>query len=251
MDAPRDSLIRANFAERAAVADGRTMTGYPIVFDKWTTIDSYEGRFKERIAPQAVKRTLANNGDQIKVLFNHGMDPQIGDKPLGKPTVMTTDARGLYVEVPFSDTSYNNDLLALMRDGAIDGQSFRFSVVEEDWAKQDTPMPERTITELKLYEFGPVTFPAYQSTTVGIRSRDDFVAWQGLDDEQRNAIAQIMGLRTLTDGLAEGTPSTWPAPQHSPGSPNRHSGLTIIQRRANVAADLLRSATNGRSNHQT
>ncbi len=226
------------------------MTGYPIVFDRWTTIDSWEGSFKERIAPGAVNQTLKVARNQVKVLFNHGMDPSIGDKPLGKPTVMEPDTRGLYVEVPLSDTSYNNDLLALMSDGAIDGQSFRFSVVKEDWAKTDTKMPERTITELRLYEFGPVTFPAYQSTTVGIRSRDLFADWMGLDDDRKMTIAQIMGvdLRTLDHEAAVGTSASGAA-LHDDDSEQQgaHSGVPIIRRRALVAAQLLRSHTDARS----
>lgn len=239
--APVDSLIRAN---PAPAIDGRTLTGYPIVFDNWTTINSWEGTFKERIAPTALERTLRNNGKNVKVLFNHGMDPSIGDKPLGKPAVMQTDQKGLYVEVPLSDTSYNDDLLALMRDGAIDGQSFRFSVVKEDWQKTDTKMPERTITELKLYEFGPVTFPAYQATTVGIRSREDFTQWLGLDDERRTKIAHIMG-RTLSDELAYGTPSDRLATEATPDPQGAHSGVLILRRRAQNVAEPLRRLLNG------
>ena len=49
--------------------------------------------------------------------------------------------------------------------------SFRFEVMDEEWNDDKT---ERTIKELKLYEYGPVTFPAYQATTVGIRSLADY-----------------------------------------------------------------------------
>lgn len=243
--APTDSLIRANTT--TTEVEGRTMTGYPIVFDRWTTIDSWEGKFKERIAPTALNQTLKTNAKNVKVLFNHGMDPSIGDKPLGKPSVMQVDERGLYAEVVLSETSYNDDLLALMRDGAIDGQSFRFSVVKEDWAKTDTKLPERTITELRLYEFGPVTFPAYQATTIGIRSRDTFAEWQGLDEERRTQVAKIMGvdLRTLTFGAAEGTPDARAAQQATPEPVGAHSGVTIIRRRAQVAAEPLRRFISG------
>ena len=43
----------------SAEGDGNTLVGYPIVFNDWTTIDNgYEGRFREQIAPSALKRRL-------------------------------------------------------------------------------------------------------------------------------------------------------------------------------------------------
>jgi phage head maturation protease len=37
-----------------------------------------------------------------------------------------------------------------------------------------TGLPERTITEAKVMEFGPVTFPAYEGATAGVRSLTDW-----------------------------------------------------------------------------
>lgn len=189
--APRDDLIRmielpvAQLELRAAAAGEEgilgTLTGYAAVFNSPTVIDSWEGKFVETIAPGAFARTLKNNGDRVKVLFNHGFDPSIGDKPLGKPAVMREDRRGLYVEVPLDDTSYNRDLVVSLRSEALDGQSFRFSVLRDEWVEVDpesADLPERTLLELKLYEFGPVTFPAYEATTAGVRAREAYLAWR-------------------------------------------------------------------------
>jgi len=162
--------------------DGRigTLFGYAALFDTETVIDSWEGRFVERIAKGAFARTLEQRGDKVKVLFNHGFDPSVGDKPLGKPEVMREDKRGLWVEVPIDDTSYGRDIVASLRSGALDGQSFRFSVKAEKWddPKDSKALPVRTIREVELFEFGPVTFPAYEATSAGVRSRDSYAAWR-------------------------------------------------------------------------
>ena len=180
----REDLFRMTPLARASLRtadDGNTLVGYPIVFNEWTEISGWEGNFLERVAPGALDKTLRERADRVKVLFNHGFDPQIGDKPLGKPAVMDTRDEGLWTETPFSDTSFNADLKALIADGAIDGMSFRFSVTREDLHDPDEAsdhnpamLEERTIRELKLFEFGPVTFPAYEATTAGVRTRDAY-----------------------------------------------------------------------------
>lgn len=187
---PRADLFRmvglaageVTFRAADTPTDGRigTLVGYAALFNTDTIIDSWEGRFVERIAPKAFARTLEQRGDKVKVLFNHGFDPSIGDKPLGKPEVMREDSKGLWVEVPLDDTSYNRDLVASLRSGALDGQSFRFSVKAEKWDEPEDAkaIPVRTIREVELYEFGPVTFPAYEATTAGVRSRDAYTAWR-------------------------------------------------------------------------
>jgi hypothetical protein len=189
MEHPREDLIRMTVIEAAELrdtsGDGNTLVGYPIVFNRWTEISGWEGNFLERIDPAAVKKTLQERSDQVKVLFNHGFDPQIGDKPLGKPALIEGRDYGLWTETPLADTSYNKDLKELLRVGAIDGMSFRFTVMRENWDDEPKPstdnpkgLPERTIQELRLYEYGPVTFPAYEATTAGIRAREAFQVWR-------------------------------------------------------------------------
>jgi HK97 family phage prohead protease len=192
-DFHRDDLIRmvnlpTSEVEFRASDNGAlgVLEGYAAVFNEDTLIDSWEGRFVERLAPGAFRKTLKDRGDQIKVLFNHGFDPQIGDKPLGKPSSMVEDVRGLRVEVPLDDTSYNRDLVASLRSGALDGMSFRFSVVREDIDESDA-LPIRTLREVKLYEFGPVTFPAYEATTAGVRARDAYTAWRTSKISERDS----------------------------------------------------------------
>ena len=184
--APRDDLFRmvslpATELRVDAASDGTigTLVGYAAVFNSDTIIDSWEGKFVERIAPGAFAKTLVERGTRVKSLFNHGFDPMIGDKPLGKPSVMDERRVGLWTETPLDDTSYNRDLIASLRSGALDGMSFRFSVMDERWEEaEDGKLPVRTLLAVRLYEFGPVTFPAYEATTAGVRSRSAYEAWR-------------------------------------------------------------------------
>lgn len=146
-------------------------------FDAWYEISSYwEGSFMERTAKGAFTKTIKERRDAIKVLFDHGYDPSIGNKVLGPIRSLEEKSSGPAGEVDLFDTSYNRDLLPGLQSGVY-GSSFRFSVTKETWdddpgASEHNPkgLPERTIQEVKLFEFGPVTFPASEAATSGMRS---------------------------------------------------------------------------------
>lgn len=184
---PRENVFRAAYLPGAAsvldrAADGgpeRILTGHFAVFNKWTEINSmFEGQFMERIAPGTFKKTFQESSG-IRVLFQHGRDPQIGDKPLGTIESLSEDSKGAAYEVNMLDTSYNRDLIPGLAAGVY-GASFRFRVLREDLvmepdASESNPkaLPERTIREAAVSEFGPVTFPAYPDATAGLRSITD------------------------------------------------------------------------------
>lgn len=171
---PRPTLVRA---------DGATMPTMNVdfsVFGTWYEIDSwFEGQFLERTMAGSFKKTIRENGSNVKVLFDHGMDYQIGNKVLGPIESLKEEASGPHAEVPLLDTTYNRDLLPGLEAGLY-GSSFRFRVIKEQW--NDEPgtsdynpkgLPERSILEVKLMEFGPVTFPANPDSTAGVRALTD------------------------------------------------------------------------------
>jgi HK97 family phage prohead protease len=177
----QDGLVREFAEARLEVRASQgmkmpTLFGYIIRFDEPTEIDSWEGRFIERIAPGAAKKTLKDNGDAIKILFDHGHDPNIGSKPLAKPQ-WEEDEEGVRYEGELFDCDYCRELVPGLEAGQY-GASFKFRVIKESFDEEPEPsdenpegLPERTIEELKLYEGGPVVFPAYVGASAGVRSR--------------------------------------------------------------------------------
>lgn len=156
------------------------LTGRFSVFDTWYEIDSlWEGTFLERTAAGAFTETIRDDLPNMRVLFDHGFDPQIGNKVLGPIRSLVEDKKGPAYEVPLFDTSYNRDLEPGLRAGQY-GASFRFRVQEENWVDEPKVskynpkgIPERTIVRAKVMEFGPVTFPANPAATAGMRSLTD------------------------------------------------------------------------------
>ena len=183
--APRANLFRALWAPpelRETGADGPVLHGHFAVWDQWAEIDSaVEGRFLERLHPRSMDRTFMENRASMKVLFQHGKDPQIGSKPLGPIRKLRAEPGGAYYEVGLLPTQYNAELLPGLQAGLY-GASFRFSLpaggdrwVQRPGKSVHNPegLPERTLTDIDLFEFGPVTWPAYAKATAKIRSVTD------------------------------------------------------------------------------
>jgi HK97 family phage prohead protease len=163
-----------------------TLFGHFAVFNEWTEIDSmFEGHFLERIAPGAFKKTFREQ--QQKVLFQHGQDPYLGDKILGQPETLAEDEIGAAYEVPLF-RGLPELLMDGLRAGAY-GSSFRFRMMREEFDQEPDEsdhnprgLPERTLKEVQVPEFGPVSFPAYASATAGVRAIDTSANGNGAED---------------------------------------------------------------------
>jgi len=132
-DAPKDNLVRHVEFRADPSEDGLTLEGYAAVFNEYTEIDSWEGSFRERIAPGAFKKTLSERTPILQ--FDHGTHPLIGSLPLGVFTSIKEDDHGLRVKARLSDNWLVEPIRDAIRDGAITGMSFRFRVIRDQWTK--------------------------------------------------------------------------------------------------------------------
>lgn len=207
-DAPKALLTRAVTFETRASDDGFTLEGYGAVFNSPTEINSWEGNFEERIAPGAFAKTLQERKPVVQ--FDHGHDIATGSVPIAAIEEISEDERGLFVRARMFDNPRVEPIRQAIAGGAIDGMSFRFRVVREEW--DDTGvLPVRTIKELDLFELGPVVFPAYESTSVGVRS-----LLADLDDSQRARLLTDLGVDAARSGTSAPTPDA--APEGTSGS---------------------------------
>lgn len=192
MKAPLNNVCRyAPFEMRAeSDEDGLTLEGYAAVFDSPTRIDSWEGNFDEVIERGAFAKTI---GERMPVMqFDHGRDVATGSVPIGAIESIREDDTGLFVRARLHDNARVEPIRQAIASGAIDGMSFRFRVNRESWADKDQPIPTRTIREVDLFEVGPVVFPAYASTSVGVRS-----LLADLDTDERTQL-----VREIADEIA-------------------------------------------------
>lgn len=201
-----------------AAADGGmgTLYGHFSTFDTWYEVSSmWEGDFLERVVPGAFAQTIADDRDGMRVLFDHGFDPQLGNKVLGPIRALAEDATGAAYEVPLFDTSYNRDLMPGLKAGVY-GASMRMRVQADSWDDEPVAsgynpkaLPERSITRAKVMEFGPVTFPASPTASAGMRSATDhFYEQLQRRDQKAYADAVRAAGRRQPPGEARATDAT-------------------------------------------
>lgn len=251
---PRDAMRTAPFALRDSTNgdgepdDGLTLDGYAAVFNRVTVIDSWEGRFKEKVAPGAMKKSFRERKPVIQ--FDHGRHSLIGSIPIAQVTSVAEEVDpvrapegGAHVIARLHDNWLIQPLRDAIASGSIDGMSFRFEVVRETWhdaaGKRITDeaalrdllrttwdegfpedeLPVRTLVELKVRELGPVVFPAYDDTSVGVRC--EVIDLSRLDDpDQRSLLARAVLMADASEAVDAPAPDSPPATD--PVSADRH-----------------------------
>jgi phage head maturation protease len=218
-------ILRSADGEAAAEGDGQTLDGYASVFDSETIIDSWEGRFKERFLSGSMSRSFREQTPIIQ--FDHGRHPLIGSLPVasfepGFPREEVDPVRapngGAHVVARMHQSPLFEPVREVISTGTVNGMSIRFGVAKERWYRpdgtqvkneaeieaellrtwlEDVPDEEllrRDIVESRVAEMGPVVWPAYSSTSVGVRSLLDYMS-----AEQRRAFMQEVAALVARD----------------------------------------------------
>jgi HK97 family phage major capsid protein/HK97 family phage prohead protease len=225
MTAKRELLFCTRSVEFRAASDeaendGRTLEGYAAVFNQDTEINSWEGHFNERIAKGAFKKTIKERKPVLQ--FDHGRDARTGSVPIGSFSDIREDNDGLFVQARLFDNPVVEPIRQAIEGGAIDGMSFRFRVVRDEWRDNKNKLVkgeeildllytpgergplQRTIREVQLSEAGPVVFPAYAGTSVGVRSQENERSAEDMTAEDRAKVADEYKRTMMKDDPEEG-----------------------------------------------
>jgi len=140
--------------------------GEAIVFDTPTWIGSSRWGFWEEIAPEAVTKTLREA--DVRFVVNH--DPNLLLARTSSKTLrMEATPGGLQVDADMAPVSYAEDAAVLLERGDLREMSFAFEPLAWEYSERDGEDFYR-ITEITLYDVSVVTYPAYASTSAGLRS---------------------------------------------------------------------------------
>lgn len=245
----RPALHRAtSLTPRAEqTGDGLTIEGYLTVFDEVIRMwDPWTGDYFERIDPKAFNRSLKARTPIM--LWNHGQDIT-GRIPIGVWESVKADERGLYGVGRLFDNANVQPVRDAIAGGAVTGQSITFYPVADKRTEDfQDGLPLITRKEVKLEEGGPVTMPAYVSTSVGVRSA---LAADWLTPSQRAEIERIIATspdHVRTDpGSEPGTETETPEP--SEATTSRDNATPEVVPLDPFVADSLRRNLHEEFNH--
>jgi HK97 family phage prohead protease len=163
--------IRAfDFEPTATGGDGRTLDGYAAVYNVRARIRAQGGDFDEEILPGAFARSLAKRTPVLQ--WEHGLDPRVGRVPIGAIADIGEDRKGLRVHATLFDNEVVEPIRQAIAGGAVRGMSFRFEVPSggDQWSRRHGEVDLRRLADVDAPEVSPVVFPAYDATTVSVRS---------------------------------------------------------------------------------
>ncbi|MGK4152042.1 HK97 family phage prohead protease [Kurthia gibsonii] len=148
----------------------RTLTGYAIKWEMKSVTMGWR-RFREQFKRGAFTESLTNE-DQL-ALWSHDTSKVLGRTKNGTLRLFE-DEIGLRFELDLLDTTLGDDAYKTIKRGDVDGVSFGFSMLKQEWDEADPDNVIRTITKAKLLEISPVAFPAYPDSEVSARSSDPY-----------------------------------------------------------------------------
>lgn len=177
------------------------LRGYTAVFDSLSEELGFFETFREKIAKGAFAKTIGES--DIRALFNHDPSNMLGrTRPDSERNTLTLeeDSTGLLFDVrELPDSSIGRDVAEMVERGDVDGCSFGFRVIRDEWEYQGAEVEEhgvdaiRTLLEVRLFDVGPVTYPAYPETTAEVR--DKIKALQAKRDNRPGASAAHRRMR--------------------------------------------------------
>jgi HK97 family phage prohead protease len=160
-------------------ATGRMVDAYAAAFNVRAEIKDQHGHYYEEIDRTSFNRTLKNEADRVGVYYHHGMTLHgtpsgEGAFPLGHPSALRADGRGLLTSTHYSENDVGERALTLIKEGTIVGQSFSGQIRRSDpnyrrgavRPRADGSLPVVRRLELGLREYGPTPSPSYTEAQI-------------------------------------------------------------------------------------
>lgn len=161
---------------RALEDEGMIVEGYAAVFDSVTDL----GWMKE-----VIDRKAFDNADMSDIVmkYNHEDSVLPMARTRGGSLQFDVDEHGLRIRANLPDTSVNKDIFTLIKEKVLSKMSFAFTVKEEEYDYEtDT---RRILAFDKIFDVSVVDVPAYESTEIYARSKEEYQEEKRKYEEQK------------------------------------------------------------------
>ena len=152
--------------------ESRHVEGYALLFNT-DSRPMWGGDLIERIAPTALDGVLERS--DVLCLMNHDESRGVLARYReGKGSLsLTVDEKGLRYAFDSPKTALGDELVESLKRGDIAESSFAFTVEKDNWERKEDGTYVRTIVQIgQLYDVSPVYYPAYEDTSVALRSME-------------------------------------------------------------------------------
>jgi HK97 family phage prohead protease len=137
--------------------------GTGIVFNSTTDM----GWYTEEVAPEALDEVM---NDDVRGLFNHDQNIVLGRTKSGT-MALSKDSSSAKFKIKYNESDPDHvRVYQKVKRGDVSGCSFAFNVKDDEWSTRNGKDHRRILRLKEWYDIGPVTYPAYESTTVAARS---------------------------------------------------------------------------------
>ena len=177
----------------------RILTGRPIVYNSRTDLGYYD----EIIESGALNETDLRD---VRFLVNHDtkMIPLARSRRNNGNSTMklTPDFEILnsdFVKLDVENNSTARALFSAVKRGDLSGMSFMFSIDKEQWDDLESDHPTRRILKIgSVVEISACTFPAYDSTEINARSKEELDSARSVLEKARQQRGKSVDTDELT-----------------------------------------------------
>jgi HK97 family phage prohead protease len=153
---------------RAVEEDGKMIIeGYPIVYETYAPIWGFREIIRKGAAAKALK-----TADEL-VLWDHESSQPMARRSNGTLGVKEDD-HGVFIRADVSKTVWGRNGYEAINNKVIDKMSFAFDVQDDKWHTDEVDGEQVMTREIfefaQLYDYSPVSYPAYKQTIVNARS---------------------------------------------------------------------------------
>lgn len=177
-DKEEDSLDEAErrivpFAGEMRTASGEDGTmiieGYPIIYEVYAPLWGFREIIRKGAATEALKRS-----DEL-VLWDHESSQPMARRSAGTLEV-TEDEHGVFIRADVNKTVWGRNGYEAIQNNVINRMSFAFDTEKDNWFWEEIEGVRIETREILsfgiLYDYSPVSYPAYKETVVMARCKD-------------------------------------------------------------------------------